>query len=406
MITISDKLLDEMLIAPPGTIVRGTYDPKCSTSTIVSLDNGHDQALVHAPIGRVDVEDLSMPFLFHRINGTIVVIDREQTSLPLTVYTNAEFYKRSPINPQTQDFLRSRKILVFGLGSVGSVFVGALAEAGLGSIAASDPDRLEIHNCLRHLLKKDFIGWNKAIAMAEHIKKVNPDCNFIPLQEDLLSGDREPLKEFLDSYHPDAVLALTDSYGAQTLAQAVAIDTCALFFSLGCYNNAIEGEVFFRLPTSPRPAGDSVRYACYEDLHPPRKGECGHTEYDYSTDEPGRYAGEPALSHMINHKVYTGVTLFLHAIMMDSPVKTKASRITQEHLRRGAQYVRLGGPYVTTIEESGGAKTLSLERPWQVKWSRIRGHADCGLCSDRAEVSQFLYPSYDGFIIESVDDCG
>jgi len=394
MIYTSDKLLHSLLAAPTGTIVRGTFNPRTASGSLVSLEIGTPTSIVHAPLGRVDVPDPQMPLVFMRDEDELSVRDRTGATVALSPYSAGDFYKRNPFDQDVVSFLKDRRVLVIGLGSVGGEFCLALAQAGVGAVAGTDPDVLEVHNCMRHILGTEFIGWNKATAMAEYLKTACPECTFEALPDDLFSGDRRQLKDFVNDFRPHAVVAVTDSKGVQSLAQMLAIYSGALFFSMGCYSNAIEGEAFVRLPTSPLTANDPVGYACHEELHPPGRGERPSTAYDYSNDTPGRYAGEPALGHLIRQKVYTAVTLFIHALMFESPAEPHSGRITMKHLRKGAQYVRIGGPYVTTTEETGEVKTLDLEKPWQVKWCRLRRHPDCGTCGNGVDVEAMLFPAF------------
>jgi hypothetical protein len=393
MIFISDVQLEKLLEAPTGTIVRGTFNMKTAQGAVVTVETGAPDSFVHPALGRTDITDKGMPLVFLRDNSVLQVTNPFGDEIPHEVYSAKDFYKRNPFDPRIVEYLNGRRILVVGLGSVGAEFSVALAQAGIASIAGTDPDNLEVHNCMRHMLGTEYIGWNKALAMSEYLKTACPGSTFVPLPKDLFSGDRDELKDFVDSFKPHAIVAVTDSKGVQALAQMLAIYAKALFFSMGCYSNAIEGEVFIRLPKSPLPDTDPVGYACHEELHPPGKGERPSTAYDYSNDAPGRYAGEPALGHLIRQKVYTAVTLFIHALMYESSLEVSSGRVTMQHLSRGAQYARLGGPYVTTTEETGEVKTLDLEKPWQVKWCRLRRHTDCTTCGDGVDVNTALYPA-------------
>lgn len=79
--------------------------------------------------------------------------------------------------------LQSAKVLIVGVGGVGSYATEAIARAGVGTIAVMDGDQVAKSNLNRQLLAlSSNIGQNKAEVMATRIKDINPDCkiNFIP----------------------------------------------------------------------------------------------------------------------------------------------------------------------------------------------------------------------------------
>jgi len=346
---------------------------------------------VHAALGRVGQEDPDLPLVIDRRGESIAVRDQEYGTFDVHIYTEKDFHTRTPFDPKVMAVLGEKRVLVVGEGSVGSVLTEALAQAGVGHIAGTDPDVLEVHNCMRHQLGTEFVGWNKASALQHRLETAGPTCRFTPIPIDLFSGNRQELREFLAGYKPHAIVGCADSNSVQNLAQMAASHIGAVFCAVGCFGNAIEGEMFIRLSNNPLDGtGDTVGYACYEDLHPPGAGERVASQYDYSSDVPGRYAGEPALGHLIKHKVFIAATILVDVLLYGESVKTKTAEATDRHLVRGAQYVRIGGPYVTD-----GIKAMSLDRPWQVKWGRIKRHADCSICGDGVDVASVLFPCYD-----------
>ena len=75
------------------------------------------------------------------------------------------------------DRLRRAKVLVVGLGGVGSWAVEALARSGVGAITLVDLDDICVTNVNRQLHALDGqIGRAKAIALAERVKAIAPEC--------------------------------------------------------------------------------------------------------------------------------------------------------------------------------------------------------------------------------------
>ena len=399
MLHLPRELYEALGSASVGTRIFGTYDSVHQTGSLVALSEKEPETFVLPTLGRIGVVDPALPLVFKRNDGKCLVTDRHGVLLRLAPYEPEDFSRRNPLDPVLRAHLSDVQILIFGLGTIGAPFAIALAQAGVGQIAAADPDTLEVHNCMRHPLGVDYLGWNKARALGEQIEVRAPTCHFTPIPHDLLSGDRRAFRQLLDDLQPHGVVAVTDNKGAQYLGQMGAIYANALFLSMGCYDWAIEGEAFFRLP-------EKAESACYADLHPPQVDDRPPQTYDYSNDAPGRYAGEPALGHLISHKVDVAVTLFINALLRGLGSATKASEETNRHLERGAQYVRFGGPYITDPAETGLEKLVEVDHPWQVKWCRVRKREDCSICGAQSDYLPVLFPQLDGDEVEEVAPWG
>lgn len=69
---------------------------------------------------------------------------------------------------------RSKRVLVFGCGALGSPVVELLARAGVGDIDLVDPEAFETENCARHILGMSAVGRSKSVALAERISREVP----------------------------------------------------------------------------------------------------------------------------------------------------------------------------------------------------------------------------------------
>lgn len=77
--------------------------------------------------------------------------------------------------------LKNSKVIVFGVGGVGSFVCEALARSGIGTIALVDGDVVSESNINRQLIAlSSTIGKPKVEIMAKRIKDINPDCRIIP----------------------------------------------------------------------------------------------------------------------------------------------------------------------------------------------------------------------------------
>ncbi|MBO5060681.1 MAG: tRNA threonylcarbamoyladenosine dehydratase [Clostridia bacterium] len=78
--------------------------------------------------------------------------------------------------------LKNAKVIVFGVGGVGSFVCEALARGGIGTIALVDNDTVAESNINRQLIAlSSTIGKSKADVMAERIRDINPECNATPI---------------------------------------------------------------------------------------------------------------------------------------------------------------------------------------------------------------------------------
>ncbi len=74
--------------------------------------------------------------------------------------------------------LKYAKVIVFGVGGVGSYVCEALARGGVGTITLVDNDTVSESNINRQLVAlSSTIGRNKTDVMKERILEINPECN-------------------------------------------------------------------------------------------------------------------------------------------------------------------------------------------------------------------------------------
>ena len=87
------------------------------------------------------------------------------------------------IGGEAVEKLAKSKVLLFGVGGVGSFAAEALARAGVGEITLVDGDTVALSNLNRQLVAlRSTIGRSKAEVMAERIRDINPTCRVTPLQ--------------------------------------------------------------------------------------------------------------------------------------------------------------------------------------------------------------------------------
>jgi tRNA A37 threonylcarbamoyladenosine dehydratase len=109
------------------------------------------------------------------------------------------------------DRLAAARVLVVGLGGVGSFAAEFLARAGIGNLTIVDGDTVDPTNKNRQLPALDSnVGKGKARVMAERLKDINPQLDLRVYERFLEPGDmavllREPFDfvlDCIDSFQP------------------------------------------------------------------------------------------------------------------------------------------------------------------------------------------------------------
>lgn len=96
------------------------------------------------------------------------------------------------------------RVAIFGVGGVGSYVSEALSRAGIGRITLIDGDEVALSNTNRQLIAlTSTVGVNKAIAMAERIRDINPEIEVEAIDKFYMPGDDFPFNKF--DYVIDAI---------------------------------------------------------------------------------------------------------------------------------------------------------------------------------------------------------
>ena len=133
-----------------------------------------------------------------------------------------ERYNRQIILPEFgeegQAKLKAAKVLVVGLGGLGSVASLYLTAAGFGTIGIMDDDTVAIHNLQRQILyREDEVGLSKAQKAGETLHRLNSNVQLVVYDHRLTPENAE---QIVAQY--DLVLDCTDNYSARYLIN----DTC------------------------------------------------------------------------------------------------------------------------------------------------------------------------------------
>lgn len=120
--------------------------------------------------------------------------------------------------------LQSARVIIFGVGGVGSWCAESLARTGIGSLTIVDCDRIEQTNINRQLpATVQTVDKVKVNVMAERLRSINPEAEIIALRE--YYSEETAGKFNLDEYTfvVDAIDTLTDK--ALLILNATRADT-------------------------------------------------------------------------------------------------------------------------------------------------------------------------------------
>ena len=102
--------------------------------------------------------------------------------------------------------LKEKRVIVFGVGGVGSYVCEALARTGLGSITVVDNDTVAESNINRQIIAlHSTVGMNKVDVVAERIKDINPMCEVIKKQMFYLPENADEINLTEYDYIVDAI---------------------------------------------------------------------------------------------------------------------------------------------------------------------------------------------------------
>lgn len=105
--------------------------------------------------------------------------------------------------------LQNAKVLVVGLGGVGSFAAEFLARAGVGNMIIVDGDTVDITNINRQLpALHSTVGQNKVDVVGSRLMDINPNLNLTPINQFL---NPENMEELLDHNQFDYILDCIDS---------------------------------------------------------------------------------------------------------------------------------------------------------------------------------------------------
>lgn len=254
------------------------------------------------------------------------------------------------------DIMLRKGAVIIGCGSVGSLVALELARAGVGRFFLIDMDVLGYHNICRHQCGILDVGKYKTSALRERILQINPTAEIHVSHKRIQDV---PLAEITPFCTPDAIMVGCadnregDYYAAQMLAKPNGMP----FISIGCWERAFAGEIFYCLPDG---------MPDYEDFMATISEDSGRVEANTHIymGEVGSF--EPGISADINFVTTIGVKMILDLLNRDN------ANYTQRLIDSLTQYTLICN---TNNPKIGGEMAEIFSYPLQVTRSIVLNYA-------------------------------
>lgn len=126
--------------------------------------------------------------------------------------------------------IRQARVLIFGVGGVGSWCAESLVRSGVRNLTIVDSDCVSITNCNRQLMATSAtVGQVKVDALRDRLLEINPDANIISLQKNYSAETADDFQMETFDYIVDAIDSLRDK--ADLILRATALPGHITFIS-------------------------------------------------------------------------------------------------------------------------------------------------------------------------------
>ena len=245
------------------------------------------------------------------------------------------------------DIMLKKGAIIIGCGSVGSLVALELARAGVGRFFLIDMDIMGYHNICRHQCGVQDVGKFKTTAIKERILQINPTAE-VHTENKMIQ--EIALDEFDQFCNEDCIMVgCADNREGDLYADAIIAKPYKMpFVSIGCWERAFAGEIFYCMPEGMPAYSDFV--AALGDT----SGRTTANTHLYM-GEVGTF--EPGISVDINFVTTIAVKLILDILNRDN------EKYTQRLIKSLTQYTLICN---TNNPKIGGEMAEIFSYPLQV----------------------------------------
>jgi len=266
--------------------------------------------------------------------------------------------------------MRQSGVILCGCGSVGSLAALDLARSGVGRFLLVDDDILSIENLCRHQCSIADVGRYKVDAVADRIRQINPYAEVITASCALEHLDPAVVAEFCQDI--SLFLACADSRRADRYGARLAVALQQPFLSIGLWERAFAGELFFWQPSRSLPC-----YSCaFAGLDPAFMARPQAARSFYSTNsDVQKLSFQPGLAIDIALVTQVGLKLALDLLNHGNEeyVPRLVNQLSQYTLVCNSNDPRLGG-------EEAEIFSYPLQVTTSIQLSAAGGSKQCTCC--------------------------
>lgn len=204
------------------------------------------------------------------------------------------------------DTMSKKKVIVLGCGSVGSLVAMELARAGVGHFLLVDSDIVEYHNVCRHQCGIEDVGDLKVNALTRKLKNINPSVNVEKFEGIVQNLPKKQLDDFCVE-GGTIFVGCADNRAADVYTNRISIYYSAYFISIGFWERAFAGEIFYHIPNAGMPC-----YECAlgEGGNISARAQANHHIYSNQEQTEGMKF-EPGISVDINFITTIGIKMII-----------------------------------------------------------------------------------------------
>lgn len=209
--------------------------------------------------------------------------------------------------------MSEKNVVILGCGSVGSLVAMELARSGVGNFLLVDSDTLEYHNLCRHQCGLEDVGDLKVNAVERKLKNINPAVNVVKFGDVIQNAPEKLISDFC-SKGSTIFIGCADNRSADVYSNRIAMLYNASFLSIGFWERAYAGEIFYHIPGKNMPC-----YKCALGDGSNVSGRVEANHHVYSTQENlEKVKFEPGISVDINFITCIGIKLAIDILNVNN----------------------------------------------------------------------------------------
>lgn len=271
------------------------------------------------------------------------------------------------------DVMSQKCAVILGCGSVGSLVAMELARSGVANFVLCDADTLEYHNLCRHQCGIEDVGDLKVNALRRKILNINPKAQ-VRIFGGVVQNIPKTILDEMCMAHGTIFVGCADNRTADVYANRIAAYYDAAFLSIGFWERAFAGEIFYYIPGENMPC-----YSCALGDGGSVSGrvEANHHVYSNQANVEG-LKFEPGISVDINFITSIGIKLIIDILNRDN--RDYIPRLLG-HLKQYTLVCNTSDPAI------GGEMVEIFSYPLQVTTSLVVGFGKgCdGICKHELE---------------------